>query len=185
MKWSDITSAVSKYAPMLGALVGGPAGGAIGKTISVALGVANTPEAVSAAIEASPENALKLAQIEAEHKTRYEELITEREKNELAAITSATSDVNQTMQEEGKSEHFVTYSWRPAIGYAVAMAVVLSVLIVASAYGSLLINGDASGLAQLPGILASIAGIIAVVSPILGIASWFRGKMQALPKDQQ
>jgi hypothetical protein len=26
-----------------------------------------------------------------------------------------------------------------------------------------------------------VAGIIAVVSPILGIASWYRGKMQADP----
>lgn len=29
--------------------------------------------------------------------------------------------------------------------------------------------------------LAGVVGIIGVVSPILGIASWFRGRMQADP----
>jgi hypothetical protein len=32
-----------------------------------------------------------------------------------------------------------------------------------------------------PGILATVARILAVVSPILGVASWYRGKMQADP----
>ena len=28
--------------------------------------------------------------------------------------------INQTMREEAKSEHFITYSWRPFLGYTLA-----------------------------------------------------------------
>jgi hypothetical protein len=85
------------------------------------------------------------------------------------------------MQAEAVSEHWPTYGWRPAIGFAVAIAVLLSVLTVFAAYGAAILYNRAEGLAQLPGILAAVAGIIGVVSPILGIASWYRGKMQADP----
>lgn len=179
MDWKDIAGAVSKAAPILGTLLGGPAGGAIGSAIAATLGTANTPAAVQQAITENPETALKLATLEAEHRTRLEELITERDKAELAAVAQTTSDVNQTMRAESVSERWPTYAWRPAIGFAVALAVVLSVLAVFGAYAALLIWGQSEGLAQLPGILAAVAGIIAVVSPILGIASWFRGRMQA------
>jgi hypothetical protein len=91
------------------------------------------------------------------------------------------ADVNASMQAEAASEHWPTYSWRPAIGFAVAIAVLMSVLTVFLAYGAAIVLGKSDGLQYLPGILAAIAGIIGVVSPILGIASWFRGRMQADP----
>jgi hypothetical protein len=87
--------------------------------------------------------------------------------------------MNRTMQAEAASERWPTYSWRPAIGFSVALAVLLAVLTVFLAYGAAVLYGQAEGLAHLPGILAAVAGIIGVVSPILGIASWFRGRMQA------
>lgn len=97
-----------------------------------------------------------------------------------AQAVQNADDINKTMQAESASEHWPTYGWRPAIGFAVALAVLLSVLVVFIAYAASL-AGHPEGLAQLPGVLASVAGIIAVVSPILGIASWYRGKMQADP----
>jgi len=36
-------------------------------------------------------------------------------------------------------------------------------------------------MAQLPTVLGALAALNGVASPILGIASWFRGKMQADP----
>ena len=102
-------------------------------------------------------------------------------KAEIVAAAQAAGDVNKTMQAEAVSEHWPTYGWRPAIGFSVALAVLLSVLTVFLAYGAAILYGKADGLAQLPGILAAVAGIIGVVSPILGIASWYRGKMQADP----
>lgn len=181
MEWKDIAGVVGKAAPLLGTLIGGPAGAAIGGLVASALGTENTPSAVSQALSINPDAAVKLAQIEADQKVKFQELATDQAKAELAAATQQASDVNKTMQAEAASEHWPTYGWRPAIGFSVALAVALSVLTVFGAYGAALIWGKSEGLAQLPGILAAVAGIIAVVSPILGIASWYRGKMQADP----
>ena len=181
LQWKDVAAAVGKVAPLLGTLLGGPAGGAVGGLIASALGTGNTPDEVFQALATNHDAAVKLKQIEADKQTRLAELAEDQAKAEIAAIAQASGDVNKTMQAEAASEHWPTYSWRPAIGFAVAVAVLLSVLTVFAAYGGAIFYGRTEGLSNLPGILAAIAGIIGVVAPILGIASYFRGKMQADP----
>jgi Holin of 3TMs, for gene-transfer release len=165
---------------MLGSLLGGRAGEAVGAMVASALGVGGTPDEVSAVL-ANPEVIVKLRQIEADKSIKLQELLGDQAKAELVAATTNAGDINKTMQAESASEHWPTYGWRPAIGFSVALAVLLSVLTVFMAYGAALVYNRNEGLAALPGILAAIAGIIAVVSPILGIASYFRGRMQADP----
>lgn len=181
MEWKDIAGALGKFAPLLGTLIGGPAGAAIGGVVASALGTESKPEAVSEALKINPDAAIKLAQIESDQRVKLQEMATDQAKAEIAAFSQQSGDINKTMQVEAASEHWPTYAWRPAIGFSVAIAVLLSVLTVFGAYGAAVIYGNADGLQHLPGILAAIAGIIGVVSPILGIASWYRGKMQADP----
>jgi len=181
MNWKDIAGKVGQFAPMLGAILGGPVGAAVtvaGSIASVALGVDNTPDAVAKALAIDPQAAVKLAQIEADKYVALESLATEVARAELAAATQNASDINATMQAEARSEHWVQFAWRPSIGFAVAFAIALSVLTVFAAYGAALFAERVEGLQHLPGILAAIMGIIGVASPILGIASWFRGKKQ-------
>lgn len=64
MSWKKIGAAVGKVAPYLGAALGGPGGAAVGELLSKALGVDNTPDAVSNAIKADPQAALKLREFE-------------------------------------------------------------------------------------------------------------------------
>jgi Holin of 3TMs, for gene-transfer release len=181
MDWKDIAGVVGKAAPILGTLIGGPAGAAVGGLVSAALGCANEPSAVNEALKTNPEAAVKLAQIESDERVKLQGLLVDQAKMEMDSAARAAGDVNKSIQTEAASEHWPTYSWRPAIGFAVALAVLMSVITVFAAYGALIFTGNDKGLANLPGILASVAGIIGVVSPILGIASWFRGKMQADP----
>jgi hypothetical protein len=180
MDWKDIAVAVGKAAPLLGTLLGGPAGAAaaVGGMIASALGTGASPEEVRQALATSPEAIVKLREIEATRQARLQELATDQAKAELAAAAQNAGDVNRTMRAESESEHWPTYSWRPAIGFAVALAVLLAVLTVFGAYGAAIIWDRSEGLAHLPGVLAAIAGIIGVVSPVLGIASWFRGRKQ-------
>lgn len=166
---------------MVGTLIAGPAGGAVGALVASALGVANEPSAVNEALKTNPEAAVKLAQIESDERVKLQGMLVDQAGREIDASVRAAADVNKSIQTEAASEHWPTYGWRPAIGFAVAIAVFLSVLTVFGAYGALIFTGNTQGLENLPGILAAVAGIIAVVSPILGIASWFRGKMQADP----
>lgn len=164
--------------PVAATLLGGPLAGFATKFISDKLGApADTVTDVLASLSVTPEGKVKLAEIDADLKKHA---LDSGIKLEELAVQNA-GQVNTTMQAEAGSEHWPTYSWRPAIGFAVALAVVLSVLTVFLAYGAAIVANRQEGLQHLPGILAAVAGIIAVVSPILGIASWFRGKAQADP----
>lgn len=175
--WKKIVGTV---APVLATALGGPLAGMATKAVATAvLGRDDATEAeIAAAVaNASPEQLLALRKADADFAMRMKELDIDLE--QLAA--QAAADVNRTMQAEAASEHWPSYSWRPAIGFAVALAVLLSVLTVFLAYGAVIVYGRSEGLQHLPGILAAVAGIIGVVSPILGIASWFRGRMQSDP----
>lgn len=90
--------------------------------------------------------------------------------------TRNTEAVNKTMQAEAASEHWPTYSWRPAIGFAVAFNLISSSVVVFIAY-----MFKPELVAQIPNMLTAQAGLNAVALPVLGIASYFRGKMQASP----
>lgn len=181
MDWKDLAALVGKSAPLLGTLMAGPAGGAIGGLVASALGTPATPDAVQQALQTNPDAAVKLQQVESDRQVHLAELTADQAKAEILAAQQGVTDINATMRVEAAAEHWPTYSWRPAIGFAVALGVLLSVLTVFLAYGAAIVYGRADGLAQLPGILAAIAGIIGVVSPILGIASYFRGRMQSEP----
>jgi len=177
MEWKDVGATVGRFAPLIGTLLGGPAGGAIGAMVASSLGVGNTPDAVSQAIATNPDAAVKLAQIEADQKVKLQELATDQAKTEIGASVQNAGDVNKAMIAESSSEHWPQYSWRPSIGFAVAVAVFVSALTIPGAYIAAA-YGYAGGLQYLPGILAAEAGVIGVASPILGIASWYRGKMK-------
>jgi hypothetical protein len=167
MEWKDIASAVGKAAPLLGTLLGGPAGAAVGGIVASALGTGNSPEEVSAAL-ANPEAAVKLREIEASRTTRLQELATDQVKAELAAATQNAGDVNRTMQAEAAADHWPTYSWRPFIGFMFG-AYVASLWL-------LPLFGKAPA--------ALTTDMTLAVGGILGIASWFRGRMQADPRAQ-
>lgn len=182
MEWKDLAATVGRVAPILGTLLGGPAGGAIGGLIASALGTDNTPSAVSQALQVNPDAAVKLAQIEAEQKTKLAELATDQAKAEIAAAAQSITDVNKTMQAEAVSEHWPTYAWRPFIGFCFgALGMVAGGTAAVSYIGVMFFDINANILGQLPALIGAEAGVMATMAPVLGIASWFRGKMQADP----
>lgn len=182
MDWKDIVPKVGAFAPILGTLLGGPAGGAIGGMVASALGVDAHPDAVSQAIATNPEAAVKLRQIEADQQTKLQELLVTAENNRLVAESAAVGAVNTTMQAEAKSDHWPTYTWRPFVGFSFGLLGLIGGMTAAGAYvGVMFLGSKPDILAQLPGLLGAEAAVMATMAPILGIASWFRGRMQADP----
>lgn len=168
--------------PTAATLLSGPAAGIAVKFLADKLGLAEeTTEAVTAAVTSlsgSPEGRQKLAEIDAALKAHALDVGLDLER--LAASNAA--EINATMRTEAAAEHWPTYSWRPTIGFAVAINVVLTSLVVALAFGGvILLNRDAAPLAHIPAMIGAMAALVGVVAPILGIASWFRGKAQADP----
>lgn len=183
MEWSDVAKKIGSAAPVLGSLVGGPAGVAVGALVAQALGVAATPGAISKALIDDPEALVKMRQIEATQQVELRALLVSAEAHRLAADTAAIQSVNKTMQSEAQADHWPTYSWRPAIGFAVAFNVGMSSLVVIGVFAAIVFGVKEApvALAALPMVLGALAASIATVMPILGIASYFRGKAQADP----
>lgn len=151
---------------MLGTLVGGPAGAVIGTMIASSLGVAPTPDAVTAALQSNPDAAVKLQEIEANRQVELQQMLLQTEQSRLATEAAMLESVNKTMQAEAVSEHWPTYSWRPFCGFVFGVTF----------FGVYFV---------LPLLRLSVPSVPfeawAALGAILGVASWFRGKAQADP----
>ena len=166
MEWGDIRNDIAAAAPMLGTLVGGPAGAAIGGMVASALGTEHTPNAVKQALAINPDAAVKLRQIEADQSVKLQDLVVQQAGADLAAETARLQTVNTTMQAEAKAEHWPTYTWRPFIGF-VAGVMIFGVYFVLP-------------LAKIP-VPVVPETVWLMLGGILGVASFYRGKMQADP----
>jgi len=169
-------------APTAATLLLGPAAGMAVKFLADKLGApAETLDAVTSALAGlgeTPEGRIRLAEIDAALRTHA---INAGIDLERLAVANA-GDVNKTMQAESASEHWPTYSWRPSIGFAVALNVLMTSMTVALAYIMVIfMDRKADVLNYLPAMIGAMAALVGVVAPILGIASWFRGKAQADP----
>lgn len=89
MDWKDIGCSVANAAPALGVALGGPAGGAIGSIVAATFGASADPQAVSQAIQADPEAAVKLREIELRHAEVLGALAVQRAEAELLDVQHA------------------------------------------------------------------------------------------------
>ncbi|HEX5125798.1 MAG TPA: 3TM-type holin [Rhodocyclaceae bacterium] len=157
------------------------------KIVSIAQQVTGTSsgEEALAAVRNNPTLALQLQQ---ELDRNKEELAKIGQATELAEIQADSTNivaVNTTMRSEDGSEHWPTYSWRPFIGFCFGFALLICVLVVAIAYISVMLDPTKAALLdKLPAFLTSMSVLLAIPMPVLGIASYFRGKMQADPDVQ-
>lgn len=142
------------------------------KAVDIAMSVtgAATGDGAAKALQADPALVLQ-----------YRKAVLDQEVAFQALAVQNAGEINATMRAEAASEHWPTYSWRPAIGFAVALDLTLSALTVFVSYVYAMLTGKTDHLQHLPAMLTAMAALIAVSAPILGIASWFRGKMQADP----
>lgn len=97
MDWADLGRTVASAAPLLGGVVGGPLGAGIGGIIASAFGVEANPTDISAAIKADPQSAVKLREIELNHKADLERIILDTAKAELADKQNARENHRHSM----------------------------------------------------------------------------------------
>lgn len=88
MSFKNIASKIAKFAPLLGGVLGGPGGSAIGGLVANALGVDNTESAISKAL-LDPNAAIKLKELELEHKAELKKIHLDTTRIELADKANA------------------------------------------------------------------------------------------------
>jgi hypothetical protein len=166
MDWRDLGHKLADFAPLLGTLVGGPAGPAVGALIASTLGTRPNPDDVAQALVTSPDAAIKLRELEVQQRVQLQQLAVTAESNRLAADTAALQAVNATMQAEAKADHWPTYSWRPFCGFVFGTMVFGVYFVLPLAHIA-------------PPAVPPEAWL--AMGAVLGVASYFRGKMQADP----
>lgn len=176
MSWSDVGQSIASVAPKLATLlamtgVGAPAAAAVsaaGALISGALGVPNNPDDVAQALVTSPDAAVKLRQIEADHADHLAQIAAQTEASELAAATSSLHDVNETMQVEDKTR---TFSWRDFWGYVSGVAFAFVVGIIGYIVGNAIVYNHPELLASVPAIVGSFTTLFGIAATVLGVQS--------------
>ncbi|MBR8085167.1 hypothetical protein KDX23_20715 [Burkholderia vietnamiensis] len=172
-------------APTIAGWLGGPKAQDVAtKVVDVAKVVTGQPtgDAALAAIQADPQLAMQFQKAMLDGQVEMARIAADVTKAELAADAANVSAVNQTMQIEARSDHWPTYSWRPFVGFCFGVLALISGLTVACAYlGVMFLHADPKVLTDIPGMLGAEAAVMATMAPVLGIASYFRGKMQANP----
>ena len=131
MNWNDVASAagplLTKNAPLIGSLLGGlipiPGGSAIGSEVGAmlanAFGVANTPEAVSNAINSDPNAAAKVAAAEDAAQSKWPAL-AQIATAQFQSNAAQSDNINATMRAE-LSAGQKWWSWRNVYGYSVGI----------------------------------------------------------------
>lgn len=180
-----ILAALLPFIPQVAKWIGGSnAENVASKVVGIAQTVTGVsdPNSVIPALQQNPDLVLKLQQAVLDNQVEIEKIHAEEEQAELAADTADTAAVNTTMQVEAKADHWPTYSWRPAVGFAFAILALMAGLTVMGAYiGVMFFHVEAAVLSNIPGMLGAVAVVMGTMAPVIGIASYFRGKMQADP----
>lgn len=166
---------LAQFVPQIVKWLGGDKAGTVAqKVVDVAQQVTGKPsgDQALAALKADPSLVLQFQQSVLAQQTTFEQL----------AVQNAT-DINATIRAEAASEHWPTYSWRPAIGFATAFTITMVAMVIVVAYaGVILMKRDPTALSYIPAMIGAVAALLgAGAMPVLGIASWYRGKMQADP----
>ncbi len=81
MNWQELGKQVADYAPLLGGVLGGPSGAAVGTMLASKFGTKETPNDIAAAIQADPNAALKLKEVESNNETKLQELYLKDKQN--------------------------------------------------------------------------------------------------------
>ena len=122
MEWSDVSSTLSKLvgtaAPLLGTALGGPLGGTVGNLIASLFGCENKPDLVAAAIQADPQAALKLKELEINNSLELQKIVLEGERMRLADVASARArEVDITKATGSKDINLYVLAWVMVIGF--------------------------------------------------------------------
>ena len=92
MNWSDVGSIVTKSAPYIGGLLGGPAGAAVGALIANELGVKNDPDSINSAILASPDAIARIKEVEINAKIQLQQLAVQMVQVDTAQYVAEAAD---------------------------------------------------------------------------------------------
>lgn len=175
---------VKTVLPTVATALGGPLAGLAVEAVGKAIGMSepNVEKVKDALSGMTTEQRIALQGVENDLKIRLAQMGYDNiQKLEALAAQNAT-DVNKSIQAETTAERWPQYSWRPFIGFAFGFNLIQCSVVTGICYIGGIFFGHAELITNIPAYVIAITGLNGTALPILGIASWFRGKMQADPE---
>lgn len=125
MDWKDLGKKIAGFGLPLLANAILPGSGAAVAAVTAALGLPgdSAPDTISKAIDADPEAATKLAQIEADKTVELARIVAQQAMAERQADSADTAQVNETMRAELAAPSGYRAGWRPLFGYMIALSI--------------------------------------------------------------
>jgi hypothetical protein len=126
MEWGDVGKIIAKIAPLAGTALLGPAGGVVGGIIASLFGVDAAPDQVVQAIQADPQAALKLKELEFNHKLELEKMILDAERMRLADVADARRREVEGTKVTGKRDiNLYMLAWVLVLGFFALVATLI------------------------------------------------------------
>lgn len=159
MDWKELSTDIIKLgAPLLGSVIGGPAGGAVGGLVASIFGADESdPADILKKIQADPDAAKKLQELQLKHHERLEELKIEEGKIALEETKAILADKQSARQREvaivektGKRDiNLYILAWTVVVGFFVLTGILMFIGIKEETNGvvNLLFGGLVSGFA--------------------------------------
>ncbi len=163
---SGFMSLITAALPFIGSALGGPLGAGAMTFVASRLGVPeDTVQSTLAAMVGNPDSLAKAKDLDMAYKTHLADLGYSSATQVVALNAQVVEEVNKTMQSEAASDHWPTYSWRPFIGFMFGAYIASFLLLPLFHITPVQLDSN----------------LVLAIGGILGIASYFRGKMQADP----
>lgn len=162
--------ALAQFAPkIIGWLAGEKAEETAEKVVGIATEITGfkDPQQAAEAIKASIDLQLKF-------QTLANELALGLERE----YTAQLAIINQTMQQESKSEHWPQWGWRPFWGFISALAFLVVCIFVCQLGKEAIAAKDANAIGMIPVVVGAFTTLFAVPGAILGITAWGRNKLK-------
>lgn len=161
----SIAMGLAKFAPMVAGWIGGEdAEKGAQKAVDIAQVVTGKRD---------PESALKELENNHEFAMKFNEAVMSYEVKMAKEETKRMQSVNQTMQAEARSEHWMQWSWRPFNGFAFGTTLFMNYALPAIA-NALVIPFIEGADKVSPGTIPEF--VFAAWAAVLGVSSWNRGK---------
>ena len=106
--WATIKTAISKAAPLVGSLIGGPLGASAGALVANALGVENTPNAISHALNSDPDALIKIKQMELDHEVELKQLQIDEMSLQISYQKAQLADTQDARKQH--KEHWMPWT---------------------------------------------------------------------------
>jgi hypothetical protein len=180
--WKSLVDGFTKIGlPLLGSVLPLPGAGALCSVLASVINSPSTaPQDILAHLTQNADALLKAKQFEGQHSETMLKMRMDAEIAERQEDNAAMQMVNQTMQAEAKSEHWLQWVWRPLNGIALAIGSIATVLGVLWFSWVAIREKDMAMMNAIPILLNSIAMAMAIPGAVCGVTAWHRGMTQRL-----